>query len=366
MDLSFFPLTLEAIDQAAAESLCLFIGADERPLTGLAGLTDWRLQGRLSRLLRSGSLTGDSGEAVLTPPGSRLGFRKLFLFGLGPAGQDEAALSQKLAEGLRKIAEAGVQEAALQLPARLTPEAGIRTLLAVADDKQGPLRAMVFSADPQKLMAALSQAASRGQAQVERRVVKVPGPSAQPVLQPPKKPQASPGLSKVSPLPFARDLPAPLITPPSPIPKASLPLASATQQRPTDESAIAQAISAPPPLAKPVVDESTVELVAAAVAAAEPDAIPIAPALPQSLPPPAAGVAPAIPDSAPPPVEPAAEAALPLSQPQVSQPPGKRPTPPPPPPPPAAPKRPPPTPSQRYVPPKPTQNVFDRSKRKKR
>ena len=43
MDLSFFPLTLEAIDQAAAESLCLFIGADERPLTGLAGLTDWRV-----------------------------------------------------------------------------------------------------------------------------------------------------------------------------------------------------------------------------------------------------------------------------------------------------------------------------------
>ena len=41
MDLSFFPLTLEAIDQAAAEALCLFISADERPLTGLAGLADW-------------------------------------------------------------------------------------------------------------------------------------------------------------------------------------------------------------------------------------------------------------------------------------------------------------------------------------
>ena len=348
MDLSFFPLTLEAIDQAAAESLCLFIGADERPLTGLAGLADWRLSGRLSRLLRSGSLTGDAGEAVLTPPGVRLGFRKLFLFGLGPAGQDEAALSQRLADGLRKIAEAGVQEAALQLPARLTVEAGIRTLLAVADDKQGPSRAMVFGPDPQKLMAALSQAASRGQAQVERRVVKVPAPGAKPLPHPPKKqPQhVLPALSKVSPLPFARDLPPPLITPPSPIPKASLPLASAvTQQRPGDGGAIAQAISAPPPV-KPIVDES----------AAQPDGVPVAPPIADSTPP--------IAESTPPSAESAP--AAPAAQPQASQPPGKRPAPPPPPPPPAAPKRPPPTPSQRYVPPEPTQNVFDRSKRKKR
>jgi hypothetical protein len=119
MDLSFFPLTLEAVDQAAAESLCLFIGSDERPLTGLAGLTDWRLSGRLSKLLRSGLLTGDAGEAVLTPPGSRLGFRKLFLFGVGRSDQSESVLVERVGEALQKLAQAGVQEAAMQLPARL-------------------------------------------------------------------------------------------------------------------------------------------------------------------------------------------------------------------------------------------------------
>ena len=61
MDLSFFPLTLDAIDKAAAESLCLFIASDERPLTGLAGLCDWRLSGRLSNLLRKGLVTGVAG-----------------------------------------------------------------------------------------------------------------------------------------------------------------------------------------------------------------------------------------------------------------------------------------------------------------
>ena len=100
MDLSFFPLTLEAIDEAAAESLCLFIGSDERPLTGLAGLTDWRLSGRLSRLLRSGLLSGAAGEAVLTPLGARLPFQKLFLFGLGASNQSDESLVQRVGEAL--------------------------------------------------------------------------------------------------------------------------------------------------------------------------------------------------------------------------------------------------------------------------
>ena len=71
MDLSFYPLTLEALDQANAqgnaEALCLFIGADERPLVGLSGLCDWRLSGGLSRMLRGGLVKGEDGEALLTP-----------------------------------------------------------------------------------------------------------------------------------------------------------------------------------------------------------------------------------------------------------------------------------------------------------
>ena len=159
MELTFLPLTLDAVDAAGAEALCLFISSDERPLTGLAGLADWRLSGKLSRLLRGGLLTGESGEAVLTPPGSRLGFRKLFLFGIGPAAQSEEGLTQRVVEAIRKLAEAGVREAALQLPARLGAEAGVRTLLA---QLQGPARAMVFGPDPQKMVAVLSQVA-RGQ-----------------------------------------------------------------------------------------------------------------------------------------------------------------------------------------------------------
>ena len=255
MDLSFFPLTLEAIDEAAAESLCLFIAADERPLTGLAGLADWRLSGKLSRLLRGGVVTGEAGEAVLTPGGSRLAFQKLFLFGVGPSGQSDEELAATVAGGLRKLAHAGVHEAALQLPARLSADAGIRTLL---DELQGPGRALLFSADPQKLVAALSQVATRGQANVERRVVKVPGPAAPARPTPPgvkpyppraTPPGTAPAIPKASPLPFAPQpgLPERQLTPTA-IPKAS-PLPSAPTPppaagSPSDQTAPAQ--GAPP------------------------------------------------------------------------------------------------------------------------
>ena len=170
MDLSFYPLTMEGVDQADAEALCLFIGSDERPLTGLAGLADWRLCGRLSRMIRSGMLTGSGGEALLTPPGSRLSFKKLFLFGLGDA-RTEDELAARVSEALRRLAQAGVRDAALQLPSKLAPERGVRTLM----EGDGALaRALVFAPEPAKLVTLLAQ--SSGAPQVERRVVKVASP----------------------------------------------------------------------------------------------------------------------------------------------------------------------------------------------
>jgi cytosol aminopeptidase family protein len=182
MELSFHPLTLEAIDSAAVESLCLFLASDERPLLGLAGLTDWRLSGRLSRLLRAGLLSGDAGEAVLTPPGARMGFQKLFLFGTGPTDQSEESLAARLAQALRKLTQAGVREAAMELPSRLAPEAGLRTLVA---ELQGPGRAVVFAAEPQKLAAALAQVLG-GKPPVERPAAK-PAPPSEPA------PKSTPG-----------------------------------------------------------------------------------------------------------------------------------------------------------------------------
>jgi hypothetical protein len=219
MELSFSPLTLEAIDQAAAESLCLFVASDERPLTGLAGLADWRLSGRLSRLLRAGLLTGDAGEAVLTQPGARMGFRKLFLFGVGSSDQSEASLVLRIAGALRQLVQAGVREAALHLPSRVSPEAGIRVLIG---ELQGPGRAVVFGAEPQRLAAALSRLApDRNQTpQTVSPLPPTPEPKPKPKREPgpEREPQPEPERKPDSPEPRQTPPPSQRYVPPPPKP----------------------------------------------------------------------------------------------------------------------------------------------------
>jgi hypothetical protein len=94
MNVSFLANELGKWDQVEKlpEALILPFFADERPLRGAAGLCDWRLCGRLSRLLAGGRVRGGWGETTLYPAGARLPFHKLVLFGLGPSDRfDEAA-----------------------------------------------------------------------------------------------------------------------------------------------------------------------------------------------------------------------------------------------------------------------------------
>ena len=52
VDLRFVPRALRHLDETSAEVVACCIYRDERPLSGLAGLLDWRLSGRLSRLAK--------------------------------------------------------------------------------------------------------------------------------------------------------------------------------------------------------------------------------------------------------------------------------------------------------------------------
>ena len=81
MKLSLLPLDLARWDEAPHDALLLPIFSDERPLRGAAGLADWRLCGRLTRLLKRSRLSGARGETLLLPPGRRLTFARIMLFG---------------------------------------------------------------------------------------------------------------------------------------------------------------------------------------------------------------------------------------------------------------------------------------------
>ncbi|HWE31423.1 MAG TPA: M17 family peptidase N-terminal domain-containing protein, partial [Polyangia bacterium] len=99
MNVSFLASDLGKWDAAenVPETLVLPFFVDERPLRGAAGLCDWRLCGRLSRLLQSSRVAGKWGEVTLYPPGKRLPFQRLLLVGLGAADRFDEKTAQDAA-----------------------------------------------------------------------------------------------------------------------------------------------------------------------------------------------------------------------------------------------------------------------------
>ncbi|HXU80925.1 MAG TPA: M17 family peptidase N-terminal domain-containing protein [Polyangia bacterium] len=83
MEIALLPLDLARWDQAPAADLCLApVFSDVRPLRGVAGLVDWRLNGHLSDRLREERFTGERGERLLLPT-RRLPWKAVLALGLG-------------------------------------------------------------------------------------------------------------------------------------------------------------------------------------------------------------------------------------------------------------------------------------------
>lgn len=134
MNVSFLAAELgkwDHLDEAAPDALVLTFFSDERPLRGAAGLCDWRLCGRLSRMLKAGKLKGDLGEVTLYPP-PRLPFSRLVLFGLGPSGGfDEARAREAAGRILETMRGMRVGRWALIPPGRSTGRLSARRALEI-------------------------------------------------------------------------------------------------------------------------------------------------------------------------------------------------------------------------------------------
>ena len=132
MALSVLPLDLARWDESARDCLVLPVFRDDRPLRGAAGLADWRLCGRLSRLLKSEKATGDAGETMLLPPGRRLRFKRVLWFGLGDAkGYSDDRFRKDLTWILGVVKNAGVTDWALQAPGRASGLIGARRAVEI-------------------------------------------------------------------------------------------------------------------------------------------------------------------------------------------------------------------------------------------
>src|SRR5205814_6042297 len=99
------------------DSLCVFVGEDERPLRGAAGFLDWRLGGALSRVLVSGFFVGAPSDTLLLPTAGRIAIPRVFAIGVGrSAALTEEGLCAALRIAAQVLDKARAQAVALELP----------------------------------------------------------------------------------------------------------------------------------------------------------------------------------------------------------------------------------------------------------
>lgn len=118
MELRFAALDLASLDELKTELLCLWMFSDERPPRGALGLVDWRLCGRLSRLLARGEFQARFGEALLMPPPEqRLAAERVLLLGAGTRAELVGErCGQLVREWVDRVLGLRVRTAALALP----------------------------------------------------------------------------------------------------------------------------------------------------------------------------------------------------------------------------------------------------------
>jgi len=141
MDLRFTTPHLRKLDLAGTEVLVATLASDERPPQGVAGLADWRLAGRISRIIESGFATGEVGEVLLVPGKPKLPFDKIVLFGVGArAAFNERVFRAVVERMLATLEGLRARTAVVELPGRhfgaIAPERAADVLLESVGGRQ--------------------------------------------------------------------------------------------------------------------------------------------------------------------------------------------------------------------------------------
>lgn len=108
-----YPLT----DGGAIDLIAAGVFENDRPLHGSAGLLDWRLAGRLSRLILDRKFLGSFMEMVLMVPEGRFSGTKILVEGLGASSRFTLRAFEDAASSLRKaVLRLDARRVALAVP----------------------------------------------------------------------------------------------------------------------------------------------------------------------------------------------------------------------------------------------------------
>ncbi|MBI2339419.1 MAG: hypothetical protein HYU99_03480 [Deltaproteobacteria bacterium] len=78
--------TSKPFDKIETRCAAMTVYSDFRPLKGVSSLVDWRLNGRLSQVLKTNRFQGNFGECLLMPAERRIRAQTILVMGLGPRG----------------------------------------------------------------------------------------------------------------------------------------------------------------------------------------------------------------------------------------------------------------------------------------
>jgi hypothetical protein len=118
MSLSTHEIGFASLDHLpGVDTLCLFVGEDERPLKGTSGYVDWRMCGALSRVLLDRFFTGSVGDCLLIPSEGKIAMSRIFALGIGRLnGFDLTGLTRAMGDAARVLSRAQVPTVALEIP----------------------------------------------------------------------------------------------------------------------------------------------------------------------------------------------------------------------------------------------------------
>jgi hypothetical protein len=156
VDLRFTTPSLRRLDLAGTEVLVAPVTEDERPPHGVAGLVDFRLAGRISKLLQRGFATGKLGEVLLVPGRPKLPFDKILLFGIGPTDRfGESVFRRVVEQMLATLENLRARTAVVELPGRqkgaIPAERAADVLLEIAGGRrEHDIWTLVESTDAQR------------------------------------------------------------------------------------------------------------------------------------------------------------------------------------------------------------------------
>lgn len=140
MELRFTLPSLRKLDLLGTEVILAGVASDETPPHGLAGLLDWRLAGRISKLIERGFVTGKVAEVVLVPGKPKLPFDKVLLFGVGSRADFSEPVYRVVVEKMLSTLEGlRARSAVVELPGRhfdgIRPDRAADILLECAGSK---------------------------------------------------------------------------------------------------------------------------------------------------------------------------------------------------------------------------------------